>query len=293
MSLTAEQVQSRQVAVGGSDAATALGLSSRKTARQLYHEKRGEIAPDIYDEEVIWWGNALEPVVRQKYAEVTGNIVRLPLDTIWHPQHDFMCAHIDGYIDNTTPRRGYEGKTAFHSTGWGDEGTDQVPIDYLMQVQHYMIVTELPVFDVCCLIGRKFAFYEIEAGDAEFREMMIEGERDFMRRVREGDPPPLDYKHRTAIDVVKKIYPGTNGKRMVADADAITCREAMAKWAADEAQAKRNKEACKAQLLDIMGEAALLAFADGKAFRRQKTKRADYSVDATEFIDVRFVNDRG
>jgi putative phage-type endonuclease len=292
MSLTALQIVERQNGVGGSDAAVALGLSKRKTARQLFHEKRGELEPDVYDEEAIWWGNALEPIVRQKYAEVSGNVVRLPEGTIWHPQHDFMCAHIDGYVDNTTPKRGYEGKTAFHSTGWGEEGTDQIPVEYLMQVQHYMACTALPVFDVSCLIGRRFAFYQVEA-DLELHEMMIEGERDFMRRVRENDPPALDYAHKTALDVIRKLYPGTNGKRLIATTEVIEWRAAMDVHAEAEKAAKRDKEAYKVRLLEFMGDAAVLSFPDGKAFRRQTTKRKGYFVEPSEYIDARIVNDKG
>jgi len=290
--LTAEQLAERREGLGGSDCAAALGLSRFKTARQLYHEKRGEIPEDEPEEEFAWWGLMLEPIVRQRYAEVTGNTVRLPTGTIWHPRHEFMCAHIDGYIDNRTPRRGYEGKTAFRSTGWGEEGTDQVPIDCLMQTQHYMIVTEeLPVFDVCVLIGRRFAYYEVPQADAEMQEMIIEGERDFMRRVREGDPPPLDYTHRTALDVIKKLYPGTNGVRLIADERAIATRNLMDEYTKAEKLAKERKDACKAQLLDIMGEAALLTFPDGKAFRRQVTTRKGYMVAETQYVDARFVND--
>ncbi len=294
MSLTAIQLEERRSGLGGSDCAAALGLSKRKTARQLYGEKRGELTADIYDEEAIWWGNALEPIVRQKYAEVTGHVVRLPLNTIWHPDHDFMCAHIDGFVDHAerTFRRGYEGKTAFHSIGWGDEGTDQVPVDALMQVKHYSIVTDLPVFDVAVLIGRRFAYYEVPAPDQELREMIIEGERDFMRRVREGDPPALDYSHKTAIDVVKKLYPGTNGERLVAPPEIIECREQMDAAGKRGKEADAAKDALKARLLDFMGEAALLAFPDGKAFRRQTTFRKGYTVEPTSFIDGRFVNDR-
>lgn len=288
--LTAIQIVERQKGIGGSDAAGALGLSKRKTSRQLFHEKRGELEPDIYDEEAIWWGNALEPIVRQKYSETSGNVVRLPEGTIWHPIHDFMCAHIDGYVDNTTPKRGYEGKTAFHSTGWGEENTDQIPVEYLMQVQHYMAVTALPVFDVSCLIGRRFAFYQVEA-DLELHEMMIEGERDFMRRVRENEPPALDYTHKTALDVVKKLYPGTNGQRLIASSDAIEWRATMERWAEAEKMAKLEKEGYKTRLLEFMGEAALLAFPDGKALRRQTTHRKAYVVDATSFVDARLVND--
>lgn len=292
--LTPEQHEARRTRIGGSECAAALGLSKRKTALQLYLEKRGEIEREHIpeDSEAIWWGRALEPVVRQKYAETTGRIVVMP-DTVVHPVHDFMVAHLDGVsFDGVVGKdpRGYEGKTAFLSTGWGEEGTDQIPGDYLMQVHHYMICGALPSFDVCSLIGRRFAYYHVEP-DAELHEMIIEGERDFMRRVREDDPPPLDYQHKTSLDVLRKLYPGTNGARLVATEEAIGWREAMIAAAEAEKAAKADKDGYRARLLELMGEAALLAFPDGKCFRRQITERAGYVVEATKFVDARFIND--
>jgi putative phage-type endonuclease len=289
VSLTAAQLEARRSGCGGADAAAALGVSKIKTMRQLYGEKRGELEEAPGDEEVRWWGEALEPIVRQKYAERTGYEVRRPTQTLWSDKHPFMCAHLDGYVD--TPRRGYEGKTAFLSTGWGEEGTDEIPVDYVIQVQHYMVITALPVFDVCSLIHRRFAYYEVPE-DRELQEMIVEGEADFMRRVREGDPPPIDYTHRSALELLRRLYPGTNGKRMAANQLAIAKREAMEQMAEAEKNAKAEKDAAKAWLLDFMGEAALLAFPDGKAFRRQTTKRAAYAVDATEYVDARMVKDK-
>lgn len=289
MSLTAEQIATRQTGIGGSDAAAALGLSKRKTALQLYLEKRGQFADaDPIDEEVIWWGNALEPVVRQKYAEKTGRVVLLPKDTLRHPEHHFMLAHVDGIIDGEP--RGYEGKTAFHSTGWGEEGTDQIPRDALLQTHHYLTVTGFEVWDVAVLIQRHFQIYEVQA-DPEMSEMLIAGEAEFMRRVREEDAPALDYDHKTARDVVKKLYPGTNGARLVASESAVEWRKQLELAQSVEKAAEATVESMKSRLLDEMGEAALLAFPDGRAFRRQLTQRAGYTVKPTEYMDARFIND--
>lgn len=287
MSLTAHQIEIRKTGLGGSDCAAALGLSKRKTALRLYLEKRGEASDEIEETEEIWWGRMLEPVVRQKYAERTGRTVLLPKDTLRHAEHDFMLANIDGF---TNDGRGYEGKTAIMSTGWGEEGTDQIPIDYLMQTHHYLVVTEFPVFDVTTLIGRRFAFYEIPA-DPEMAAMIIEGEGDFMRRVREGDPPPLDYKHRTAPEVIKLLYPGTNGRRVYASAEALEWRAEMERGAGLEKDGKALKDEMKARLLFEMGEAAIMSFRDGKALRRKKITKEPYHVAASSYIDARLVND--
>lgn len=292
--LTQKQIENRRFAVGGSEISMVLGLSKFKTARQLYHEKRGEIVTNWDEEdEVRWWGRMLEPVVRQKYAETTGRVVRLPTDTLFHPEHDFMCANLDGVSelpDGTDPH-GYEGKTAFHSTGWGDEDTDQIPEDYLLQTQHYLAVSGLPVFDVTTLIGRKFKYYTVEP-DKELHGMIVEASRDFIRRVREGDPPPLDYQHKTTLDVIKKINPGTNGVSLVASEDAIKWRDLMDQASEVEKTAKAQKDGYKARLLDIMGESAQIVFPDGKAYRRKRIDKQPYQVAATSYIDCRFVNAR-
>lgn len=285
MALTAEQIERRKFGIGGSECAMALGLSKRKTALELYLEKRGEVVPEFEETEEQWWGRMLEPIVRQKYAERTGRVVRLPEDTLRHPEHEFMLAHVDGVTDDG---RGYEGKTAFHSIGWGEEGTDEIPIDYLMQTQHYMVVTGLPVFDVASLIGRRFALYEVKA-DAELQQMIIEGERDFIRRVREGDPPPIDFEHPTAIEVVKKLYPGTNGARVTASLDAVEWRAQMEAAAEIEKAQKFLKDSMKARLLNEMGEAAMLVFPDGKAMRRKLIEKEPYQVAASSYMDSRFV----
>lgn len=290
MSLTVEQLAERRTGLGGSDIAAALGLSPYKTAMQLYLEKRGEWdqGEPPEDSEVQWWGRMLEPIVRQRYAEETGRIVVMPPGTLRHPVHSFLLAHVDGLIDGE--RRGYEGKTAFHSFGWGEEGTDQIPLPYLLQVHAYLTVTAYEVWDVCTLIGRRFKFYEV-AADAEMSEMIIAGAADFMRRVKENDPPPLDYRHSTAIDVVKRLYPGTNGARLPASADAIAWRASLEAAQVAKKSAESSIAEMKARLLEEMGEAALLAFPDGKCFRRQTIQRAAYSVEATSYMDFRLIND--
>lgn len=282
--------------LGGSEAAVALGMSKFKTAQQLYLEKRGELVRDEVDSEVIWWGRALEPIVRQRYAEETGYVVVAPRGEdgkglIRSKRYPFMTAHVDGIVvDAGDPIRGYEGKTAFHSMGWGEEGTDEIPRDYLLQVHHYLVVTELPVFDVPVLIGRKFATYQV-AADKEIADMIVEGEDAFIGRLERGDPPGFDYQHPSTIELLKRVYKGTNGARLLADETAAGWRTRLAEAAAARNAAKKDEDEAKAQLLGIMGDAAVLAFPDGMCYRRKLVERAAYAVEAANYIDFRLVKD--
>jgi predicted phage-related endonuclease len=96
-----------------------------------------------------------------------------------------MLANLDGVADN----RVLEIKTARTAKGWGEEGSDLIPLPYLIQVQHYMAVTAFPVADVAVLIGGSdFRLYEVPA-DAELQAGIIEQEAELWGRIQRRDPP--------------------------------------------------------------------------------------------------------
>lgn len=179
----------RRTGIGGSDVAPILGLSKWRTPMDVYLDKRGE-GIDQDDNPAMFWGRALEPVIRQRYADVTGREVVTPAAMLRHPTHTHMCANLDGVADS----RVVEIKTARTADGWGEDGSDEIPEAYLLQVQHYMIVTALPVADVAVLIGgQDFRLYEVPA-DPELQAMMIEAEAEFWQRVLDALPPePTSY----------------------------------------------------------------------------------------------------
>ena len=189
-------LQDRMTGVGGSDAAAVLGLSKYKTPLQVYLEKRGEVTSQP-DNENMLWGRVLEPVIRQQYAERNQRTVRLPEQMIRHPKYEFMIANVDGVTDDS---RLVEIKTARNATEWGESGSDQVPQAYLIQVQHYLAVTALPVADVAVLIGGSdYRQYEIPA-DRELQDMIIEGEAVFWANVLSGTAPaPVTYADALAL----------------------------------------------------------------------------------------------
>jgi len=184
--MTREQfLAERRLGIGGSDVAPILGMSKWKSALDVYLDKRGE-ASEQPDNESMLWGRALEPVIRQQYAERTGRVVRVPEAAVVHSMHTFARANLDGVTDDG---RLVEIKTARTAQDWGDPGTDEVPDAYALQVQHYLLVTGLAVADVAVLIGGSdFRLYEVHA-DTELQNMLIEREAAFWDCVQRGEPP--------------------------------------------------------------------------------------------------------
>ena len=90
--------------------------------------------------------------------------------------------------------------------------------------------------------------------------------------------------------MLRKLFPGTNGQTVVADAGLEHWRR-LHDEAAERARVYQTAaDAAKAHMLYSMGEAAQLAFADGKCLRRKLVKRKGYTVEASENMDTRFAN---
>jgi len=285
MSLDDQQLAERYTGIGGSEAPAALGLSPWKTPLELFLDKREQRVTTA--NEAMRWGQLLEPVIRQEYAERTGRIVRMPPGTIRHGKFKFMLAHFDGVTDD---QRIFEAKTARSSEGWGPSGSDEIPHHYLIQVQHYLAVTGFAIADVAALIGgNDFRIYEVPA-DAELQELIIDGEATFWAAFLRGEPPEPDYESDRALDIVRRLYPGTDGSTIQADFDDTSIRVAYEECLNQQSNSERLAKSMKAQLLAKMGNAARMVFDDGVQLRRQLVQRKEHTVKATEYMDARFTN---
>lgn len=279
MNARQEWLNERRSGIGGSDAAAVLGLSKWKTPLQVYLDKRGEAA-ETPDNESMLWGRALEPVIRQQYAERTGRAVLVPDGILRHPSHSFMLANLDGMTED---RRVVEIKTARVAQGWGEPGSDEVPQDYLLQVQHYMAVTGFDVADVAVLIGGSdFRLYEVPA-DRELQELLIDAEASFWRNVEQGIPPePVSYADmQTRFGRASRegtVEAESDPDVLVAVAKLRAIRETMKTMEADE-------EAQQAVIMKALGENDTLTIA-GQPAVTWKAAKPSQRFDSNAFKAV-------
>lgn len=174
----------RRKGIGGSDAAAIAGLSPWKTPLEVYLDKIGEGV----DEETpdMRRGTLFEPVVRQMYCDATGRTVEKPGGILVHPKIRWMLANLDGIASGD---RLAEFKTARTRQGWGDPGSSDVPMWYMLQVQHYLAVTGFAWADLAVLFGDfELAIYPIES-DTDLQELLIEREAEFWAMVQSRTPP--------------------------------------------------------------------------------------------------------
>lgn len=263
----------RNGGIGGSDAAAALGLSKYKTPLSLFREKRGE-----EDGEAENWnmarGKALEPLIRQAYANHTGETVLMPKGILAHPTYKHMLFSPDGITESG---RLFEAKTSAHGAGWGEEGSDEIPQEYAIQVQHGLIVTGLSVADIAVSIaGNKPLIYHVH-DDAELQEMIIEGEHEFWKNVQAGnEPEPV------SMDEMVERY------RLARAGDILATEEMLSlygqlKTVRDSIKDSEEQEAgLKAAIMGFLGEMGGDALVhNGKALVTWKERKGAARLDGT------------
>lgn len=286
--LTQKQIEARKQGIGGSDAAVIAGISQYKTPLELYYEKRGEIdPPDLSNNQAVHFGNVLEDVIAQEYVRRTGKKVRRINKMLRHKDHDWMIANLDRMVDGEN--RVLEIKTASQSSEWGESGTDEVPMPYLLQCQHYMAVKGVEMSDLAVFMldrSRDFRIYHIPR-DQELIMMLIDQEKEFWERVQSARPPELDCKHRSASDLIKRLYPGTNGETIELSPESQEMHNELLTVKADIKVAKSRERELKNLLLSEIREGAIGLLPDGSCYTRKEVQRKGFTVEPTSYIDFR------
>lgn len=262
----------RATGIGGSDAAAILGASRFKTMADVWLDKTGQSEP-IEDNAPMLWGRTLEPVIRAHYCAIVGKTVLQPA-MLRHPVHSFMIANLDGMILGD---RVLEIKTARTADGWGDPGSDEIPLDYAAQVHHYMIVTGLPRADVAVLIGGSdFRIYTVY-GDAELHDAMIEQEREFWRLVETRTMP----EPQSGADAVR-LFAKDNGASIDADDILLDDYNKLKALREERKQLDASIDAVEDYIKRRMGEAAALQY-NGQTLATWKAAKDSSKFDLDAF----------
>jgi len=203
----------RRTGIGGTDMAAIMGLSPWKTQLDVYLDKTTDQQPEE-STPAMEWGLRLENAIAEAFQDRHPEYAVKSLPFISGENH--CCGSLDRVLsDEEGCAVGVlEIKTARSSTGWGDEGTDQVPMQYIVQCMHYMGLT-----------GANFAYIAVLIGGSDYREYYLERDQSLIDTLAKtakewwekhitGNVPP---EPRTASDV-QVLYPShTEGSYVNAD----------------------------------------------------------------------------
>jgi putative phage-type endonuclease len=259
--LTLEQIKLRKNGIGGSDAAVVCGLSPYKTPRELWFEKLSDEICEI-DNEFIRIGNYFEPFIIKEFERNTELKVSQPSNTFYHEKYKFLIAHVDGIIDQTGEI--FEAKTclSYHNAKkFGDEGTDQMPTEYLMQCVHYAAVLDRPVVILAALVLGKLKIYKYER-NAVLESKYIEKASEFWDMVQNKTMPEAV----NFTEALKEYH--ANDDESLFDEEAMNLVNELRQEKERIKSAEEKCDALKLSLIKKMGTASKLIDSCGGTLAR-------------------------
>lgn len=209
--------------LGGSDAAAVMGLSKWRTPYQVYLAKTADVPEEMDPERRKFlerrkrWEPVVVQMLREEFdAEIVSVNQRYvdPEVPYFAAEIDFEWRDADGSIQNG------EIKTVSQFSfgeryGWGEAGTDEIPIDYEAQVQHGLGVKRRKICAVAAMVGLdSMVFYRVERNGEVISEMRARLARFWNENVLAKiapDPQTIEDLHR--------MFRKTNGMAVQADTE--------------------------------------------------------------------------
>lgn len=199
-------LEERKKGIGGSDAATILGLNPYKTNIELWEEKKGiKEAQDISDKPYVKYGTNAEELLRElfKLDFPEYEVSHQENTIIKHPKYPFLFASLDGQLVNK--ETGELGILEIKTTNilqsmQKEKWKDKIPDNYYCQVLHYLNVTGYSFavlkaqlkYDYAGDIKLETRHYTILRKDVEEDiKMLEEKEIEFWKYVESNKMPPL------------------------------------------------------------------------------------------------------
>lgn len=284
--------------IGGSDAAAILGVSPWSTPVELWMQKTGRAPKEeitAVRQRIFDRGHKLEPFIRDMVIEkLRDQGVEVELvacnERYVDPEHPYMSCEIDfelrltgaveiggelillhGELVNADAKS----VTGFARKKWGEENTEDVPIEYAAQFMHGLMVC--PGNRQYCLVAALRSFDDVDIywvrRDDETIHGMREKEVCFWVDHVLGDTPPDTF----TFDDVKALFPHDNGLPVEATAEVAIKVQELASVKAQIKDLEDAEEVLKHQIADFINPHALLMFAGKEiaSWKGQASRRID------------------
>ena len=271
--------------------AAILGVSPWTTPFMLYQKKTGAYVEEITPAKrrILERGHRWEPIVLEMLVdELTdrGHDVQVVATSQRYKdaEHAFLAAEIDAeLIVDGEPVNG-EMKTAsyFAAGAWGEYDSDEVPIYYLAQVMHGLMIQPRRRAVVAAVTGfDERPMVRWVERDEETIAAIRAREIEFWQRIQSGDAPDP-----ATPDDVKWLYPKDSGATLEADIELLEACGDLKALKANAKELDAQIELLATKVKARMGEAAALLGPNGKPIATWKTNKdgikTDWQAVATE-----------
>ena len=292
----------RARAITSSEVSALFGENPYTTEYELYHRKKDGLIVHMDDNDRLRWGRRLESPIAYGLAEDNGWEVKPLKVFMLHSTCDRYGSSFDFEIRRGNEKGLFEMKNVDfkeYKEKWITDGDEfEAPVSIEIQLQSELEVAnsnnpEPYTFGVIgALIGGNKPIIIERAYDAEMGALICNKVTTFWRMVDEGIEPLPDYVRDG--DVIKKLYADVSGNEI----DLSTSNRFAAligeygEFQKAESTAKKAKDAAKAEMITLMGNAGIAKC--GKDFVTRKTvNRAGYVVEPCSYQDMRIKLGKG
>lgn len=271
--------------LGGADAAAVLGVSSWTTPVELWQQKVGLAANDDHNEareRIFKRGRALEPFIRDMVIDKLrdeGHDVKLLAinQRYFHPKHKFLTAEIDFELRLDGEDVNGDAKSVNWAARkkWGEEGTEDIPIEYAAQFMHGLDVT--PGKRKRCLVAALRSFDDVDIYWTVRDDETIDGMRaklvEFWTQhvVKKTPPDPAKFSD------IRALFPASKPASIEATPEIVAKVARLREIGAATRELEGEEERLKFDIGRFMGAHALLTQGVRNliSWESQPTKRFD------------------
>lgn len=280
----------RMSGIGASEAAAALGVHPRKSPLELYLEKTGQLERERDGEtEAMRWGKYLEEPIARIYERKTGLAV-VRREVFLRREGEPLFATLDGVTDAGYP---VEFKTIGpfnreYQDACGEEGSDQLPLPWLIQAHQQMLLADAERVDFAVLImGQDHRLFTVQR-NADLIERMVAGLMAFWAKVERRQPPDPSLPWDNRLTALARPCPaGAVGldASLAETADELALiADQLKDVNATARDLKDRKDALEVRIKAALGDASFGMLPDGRLVSRKvitvaERQAAAYSYD--------------
>lgn len=210
--------------IGGTTVSAIVGENPWETPHGAYLKLRNEVEPTP-DNEAMARGRRFEPIVadifagtRPEYRVAHNRQGTDDPEYYEHSKYNYLIGHPDRMLYDSRSNAlvaGLEIKTANWSKirEWGEEGTDAIPVQYLIQCQWYCGLANLPEWEVAVAffddagMPRNYREYKVVADPELFDTLVASAVEFYEKHVIPGVPPEMSAIDETTRRWIKRRFP--------------------------------------------------------------------------------------
>lgn len=273
-----EWLLARRNYVCSTDVAAIAGLTKWHTALHVYYEKIGEgpPAPDEPSPEQEL-GLELEPYVAERYVRRFGtNLIGRREDDyelIPSPKYPALACSTDYIADDEESTVVEIKTTGFFDEAWGPDGGDQCPLEYILQVQHQLLVLGGKRARLAALsrVSGELRVYELPRHDALQDYVKVAATR-FWAQVQARTPPEPDFAHPRTAELIERLYPARGGLGIELGHEAALLASLYDEHAGNLRKHEAQRKELRARLVAMMGCASTAHLPGGWQLRRSANR---------------------